>query len=75
MECWLDDLCVMTRTGVRKKLGELNIFYADNKLFQSTELALARAWSIVEAEKRSADSEHPKARPSGVTAADIMTSR
>lgn len=47
-----DDLKrVMTKSGLRNQIGEQNIFYADNKLFQSTELALARAWSIVEMEK------------------------
>ncbi|NQU44388.1 STAS domain-containing protein [bacterium] len=43
---------VMTRSGLRRRLGEQNIFYADNKLFQSTELAMARAMSIVEMERR-----------------------
>jgi anti-anti-sigma factor len=43
---------VMTGSGLRETIGEQNIFYADNKLFQSTELALARAWSIVQMEKR-----------------------
>jgi anti-anti-sigma factor len=43
---------VMTGSGLRQQFGEQNIFYADNKLFQSTELALARAWSIVEMERR-----------------------
>jgi anti-anti-sigma factor len=48
-----DDLKrVMTGSGLRETIGEQNIFYADNKLFQSTELALARAWSIVQMEKR-----------------------
>ena len=42
---------IMTGSGLRERIGEQNIFYADNKLFQSTELALARAWSIVEMEK------------------------
>lgn len=52
-----DDLKkVMTGSGLRKQIGEQNIFYADNKLFQSTELALARAWSIVEMEKYKAKS-------------------
>jgi len=43
---------VMTGSGLREQIGEQNIFYADNKLFQSTELALARAWSIVGMERR-----------------------
>ena len=43
---------VMTGSGLRREIGEQNIFYADNHLFQSTELALARAWNIVEMERR-----------------------
>lgn len=43
---------VMTGSGLRRRIGEQNLFYADNKLFQSTELSLARAWSIVEMERR-----------------------
>jgi anti-anti-sigma factor len=43
---------VMTHSGLRRQIGEQNIFYADNKLFQSTELAVARAMSIVEMERR-----------------------
>ena len=43
---------IMTRSGLRRKIGEPNIFFADNKIFQSTELALARAWSIVGMERR-----------------------
>lgn len=40
----LEDL--MTSTGLRQKIGEENIFYADNKLFQSTRLAMARATAV-----------------------------
>lgn len=56
--CGIEDEleAVLTGSGVRKQIGEQNIFYADNKLFQSTELALARAWSIVKAEKRARES-------------------
>ena len=43
---------VMTGSGLRRTIGEQNIFYADNRLFQSTELALARAWNIVDMERR-----------------------
>ncbi len=39
---------VLTGSGVRSLIGEQNIFYADNRIFQSTELALARAQSIVD---------------------------
>lgn len=45
---------VMTGSGLRMTIGEVNIFYADNRIFQSTELALARAWSIVEMERKRA---------------------
>lgn len=38
---------LLTISGLREKLGEQNIFYADNRIFQSTELALARARSLV----------------------------
>ena len=57
--CGIEDelKAVMTGSGLRKQIGEQNIFYADNKLFQSTELAFARAMSIVEMEKHKADSE------------------
>ncbi|MEM9161002.1 MAG: SulP family inorganic anion transporter [Verrucomicrobiota bacterium] len=58
--CGIEDSLkkVMTGSGLRKKLGEQNLFYADNKLFQSTELALARAWSIVEMERRRKEAIH-----------------
>ncbi len=66
---------VMTGSGLRQQIGEQNIFYADNKLFQSTELALARAWSIVEMERKRVE---PPAIPGGPgralpMAEDIMT--
>lgn len=38
---------VMTGSGLRQKIGELNIFYADNRLLQSLDLAMARARSLV----------------------------
>ena len=41
----------MTHSGLRERIGEENIFWADNKLHQSTELALARAGNIVEKER------------------------
>ncbi|MBU0936503.1 MAG: STAS domain-containing protein [Spirochaetes bacterium] len=41
----------MTVSGLRQKLGEENIFYADNRLFQSTELALLRARKLLDNEK------------------------
>ena len=48
---------VMTQSGLRVTIGEQNIFWADNKLHQSTELALSRAWSIVEKEKKAEQKE------------------
>jgi len=76
--CGIEDALkeVMTNSGLRKQIGEQNIFYADNKLFQSTELALARASSIVEREKRLAEtrvSAPASLDRNGVTAADIMS--
>jgi hypothetical protein len=41
---------LLTRSGLRERIGEQNLFYADNTLFQSTELAMARARAIVEME-------------------------
>lgn len=69
-----DDLKrVMTGSGLRNKIGEQNIFYADNKLFQSTELALARAWSIVQMERRRAKGDGALiAKSSGITADSLM---
>lgn len=43
---------VLTNSGLRDRIGEQNIFYADNTLLQSTELALARARGIVEMQRR-----------------------
>ncbi|NDV63571.1 STAS domain-containing protein [Puniceicoccales bacterium CK1056] len=71
-----DDLKrVMTGSGLRNKIGEQNIFYADNKLFQSTELALARAWSIVEMERRrrAKAGEERVPESSGVTASNLVS--
>ena len=71
-----DDLkSVMTKSGLRNQIGEQNIFYADNKLFQSTELALARAWSIVEMERVRLASEEGEGTEHGsdqVTAESIL---
>lgn len=68
---------VITSSGVRQKIGDQNIFYADNKLLQSTELALARAWSIVDLERRIVDgsAEVERAAEAGTTAAQIMNAR
>ena len=43
---------IITRSGLREKIGEQNIFFADNHLLRSTELAHARAWSLVESRRR-----------------------
>ena len=57
---------VMTGSGLRREIGEQNIFYADNHLFQSTDLALARAWNIVEMERRRQEAtREPPARMEG----------
>ncbi|MEE9127822.1 MAG: CBS domain-containing protein, partial [Planctomycetota bacterium] len=57
--------------------GEANIFYADNKLFQSTELAMARAWSIAEMSRRLTEEGADPASIDRlqITASDIMSSR
>ena len=68
---------IMTGSGLRKQIGEQNLFYADNKLFQSMELALARAWSIVEMERKDnqAMGPVPESRESKTTASKIMSKR
>lgn len=68
---------VMTTSGLRGQIGEQNIFYADNKLLQSTELAHARAWSIVDEARRlePVSAADGPARYAGVTAADILSER
>jgi SulP family sulfate permease len=75
--CGIEDQLkrVMTGSGLRESIGEQNIFYADNKLFQSTELALARAWSIVAMERRREEPSDSSAAldPSRIHAAALMT--
>lgn len=69
---------VLTGSGLRKLIGEQNIFYADNRIFQSTELALARAMGIVEMQRSAAEKEsHDSLRETLVhtTAADLMQKR
>jgi SulP family sulfate permease len=70
---------ILTSSGVRQQIGEQNIFYADNRLFQSTQLALARAWSIVELDRRIGQASPPLAEAkrgrAQVSAADIMKTR
>ncbi len=76
--CGIEDelTSLMTSSGLRQKIGEQNIFYADNKLFQSTELAMARAWSIVEMERSRAKAAG-KSRPAAASpaAGQIMSRR
>lgn len=67
---------IMTNSGLQKEIGEQNIFYADNKLFQSTELAMARAWSIVksgEGEAPAVGEVAPESRT--VMAGDLVSKR
>ncbi|MDQ8198873.1 SulP family inorganic anion transporter [Pelagicoccus enzymogenes] len=69
---------VMTGSGLRNRIGEQNIFYADNRLFQSTELALARARSMVEMERnrKLSDAPAPEAEPDKtITAKQLLTPR
>ena len=77
--CGIEDglKMIMTGSGLRKQIGEQNLFYADNKLFQSMELALARAWSIVEMERKDnqAMGPVPESRESTTTASKIMSKR
>ena len=67
---------LLTRSGLREQIGEQNLFYADNTLFQSTELALARGRAIVEMELHR---EHPtvplkpKPRVGHATARDLIS--
>jgi CBS domain-containing protein len=79
--CGIEDEleAVMTGSGLRKRIGEQNIFYADNLLFQSTGLALARAWSIAEMagrlESSPIDPSQPREGGATATAGDIMSAR
>jgi len=69
---------VLTGSGLRKLIGEQNIFYADNRIFQSTELALARAMGIVEMQRSTNETEsRDSLRETLVltTAADLMQKR
>ncbi len=69
---------VMTGSGLRKLIGEQNIFYADNRIFQSTELALARAMSIVDMQRSRSESATAAAQKEtlvATAAADLMQKR
>jgi len=52
---------LMNSTGLLHKIGEENIFYADNKLFQATRLAMARAESIYQSYQQAHTSDEPAA--------------
>ncbi|HUT23076.1 MAG TPA: SulP family inorganic anion transporter, partial [Sumerlaeia bacterium] len=66
---------LMTRSGLRERIGEQNLFYADNTLFQSTRLALARARGILDMERSREAArtgrEAETAGPAHVTARDV----
>ena len=49
---------LMTSTGLRRKIGDENIFYADNKLFQATRLAMARANAVFQRYQDAHRSDH-----------------
>jgi sulfate permease, SulP family len=67
---------LLTVSGLREKLGEQNIFYADNRIFQSTELALARARSLVaEGRRQSEPAEGAQADKPLPLAARMMNRR
>lgn len=71
---------MMTSSGLREKIGEQNLFYADNTIFQSTELALARSRAIVEMERRRLEAARTHAAPTADLAAlprarEIMSRR
>ena len=71
---------LMTSTGLRRKIGEENIFYADNKLFQSTRLAMARATAVHERYERAHGQDAAGANPDAaqsvlVTGKGLMTTR
>jgi SulP family sulfate permease len=67
---------LLTRSGLREQIGEQNLFYADNTLFQSTDLALARARAIVEMELHREHSTvplTPKPKTGRATARELIS--
>jgi SulP family sulfate permease len=62
---------VMTGSGLRRTIGEQNIFYADNRIFQSTELAIARAMSIVEMRRAASDKLAEAVQEETLTATNV----
>ncbi len=65
IETKLEDL--LTRSGLRVKIGEQNLFFADNTLFRSTELALARARAILDMEELREKAKAPGRLSTGMT--------
>jgi sulfate permease, SulP family len=66
---------LMVRSGLRDRIEEPNIFYADNTIFRSTELAMARARNILEMERWRTEPAGP-AQQTGtpaMTARDVMS--
>jgi sulfate permease, SulP family len=65
------------RSGLRDRVGEPNIFYADNTIFQSTNLAMARARAVVEmkrlAQGAAAETEEEETPDLWPAAEDLMT--
>jgi sulfate permease, SulP family len=69
---------VLTGSGLRRLIGEQNIFYADNRIFQSTELALARAMGIVEMQRAKTEAVAAAAQEEtllATTVGDVMQKR
>lgn len=67
---------ILTVSGLRTKLGEQNIFYADNRIFQSTELAMARARSLIAQEQHQKDTlAGAQSGTSHLKASDLMNRR
>ncbi|NQU41862.1 STAS domain-containing protein [bacterium] len=68
---------VLERSGLRDRVGEQNIFYADNTLFQSTELALARAQGIIDMERSRGEAAfrvgEAVGEVQGITAGDLLS--
>lgn len=71
---------LMGSTGLLRKIGEENIFYADNKLFQSTRLAMARAQAVHQSYQqvhgmRPQNADADNAASKAVLGRDLMTTR
>lgn len=69
---------VLSGSGLLRLIGERNIFYADNRIFQSTELAIARSMAIVEmqqARSRASAEEAQQKTLAETSAAGLMQKR